>query len=192
MIQQSKTIKYFYTKESLIQIFLVCAFPLHLWSLLMAFRDFSWVAARTYVWDAIGLVSYALAFALVESLGIFLIVLCLGLLVPTFWGTKKRTALISTFYLIVSFWAILAQLYSANGYALPEWFTAWMWTSGHPARIYWGMLIFLVSLSAALPIWLVIKKDTQTIFENIILLSALYIILDLAAIIIIVIRNFHY
>ena len=37
----------FYTAGSLFQLFSVCAFPIHLWSLVMAFRDLAWVSART-------------------------------------------------------------------------------------------------------------------------------------------------
>jgi len=45
-------------------LFLISAFPLHVWTLLLAFRDFSWLTERTNLWDAIGVLSYGLIYAL--------------------------------------------------------------------------------------------------------------------------------
>ena len=67
-----------YSRQGLGSLFLTCAFPLHFWALLMAFRDISWVAERTNLWDAIGVLGYGLVFALVESILIFLVLALLG------------------------------------------------------------------------------------------------------------------
>lgn len=46
----------------------MCAFSLHLWALILIFRDVSWVAERINMWDAIGVASYGLVLAFIESL----------------------------------------------------------------------------------------------------------------------------
>lgn len=79
----------------------MCAFPLHLWTLILSFRDFSWVTERTNAWDAVGVVSYGLLFAFVESLIIFCIMALLGFLVSSKWDEPRRIALLSTLILLL-------------------------------------------------------------------------------------------
>ena len=73
-----------YSKQGLWNLFLICAFPLHVWTIILAFRDFSWVTERTNSWDALGVVSYGLIFALIESVAVFLVAL-----VARFSGFKE-------------------------------------------------------------------------------------------------------
>src|SRR3972149_6026554 len=47
-----------YSKKGLWTLFLMCAFPLHVWAFILSFMDFSWVAERTNTWDALGVISY--------------------------------------------------------------------------------------------------------------------------------------
>jgi len=188
--------KRLYTPQSLFQLFMVCAFPLHAWTLFAAFRDFAWVALRTYTWDAIGLVSYALAFALVETIGVFLLVLLMGLLVPASWEMDKRTAIIGTMFLVIASWSILSQIYSSFGYPLPNWLLRVLMQSMHPLRILWGAILPVVTLSVVVPIILVVKREQAKklvigFFERISVLSSFYIFLDLLGIIIIIVRNMH-
>ena len=183
-----------YTRNSLIQLFLICALPLHIWAFLMALRDFGWVAARTYVWDAVGMVAYALVFALVETMGVFLIVILLGLLVPRRWEEELKLALIGTLFLIVAVWSILGQVYSLFGHPLPVWAIDYLVQSGHPFRIIWGATLLVVGFSVILPAYLILKlnkvKDLMVrMFDQITVLSAFYVLCDLVGIIIIVIRN---
>src|SRR5512141_1446140 len=70
-----------YTRQGLWSLFLMCAFPLHVWALILAFRDVSWVTERTNSWDAVGVVAYGLLFTLVESVLVFGIMTLLGFLI---------------------------------------------------------------------------------------------------------------
>ncbi len=183
-----------YTKKSLYQLFMLCAFPIHVWAFLMAFRDFGWVAERTNVWDALGLLSYAMAFAMLESIGVFLIVVLLGLLVPSEWGADKRLALLGILFLIVCLWAILGQMYSIAGYPVPKWVVNFLVWTEHPLRMLWGGAFLLAVVSAALPALWILKREKAKgmiidMFDRISLLSAIYVFFDLVGIIIIAIRN---
>src|SRR4026207_921538 len=95
-----------YTRGGLWSLFLMCALPLHAWTLILAFRDLAWLTDRTNSWDAIGVLSYGLLFALVESVILFLLVACLGLLLPRNWEPQRRTALLGIFALVLSLWAM--------------------------------------------------------------------------------------
>jgi hypothetical protein len=178
------------------KLFLVSAFPLHVWTLLMAFRDFAWVAARTYTWDAIGLVSYALVAALLETMAVFLLVWLAGFLVPFRWDMNKRLAMLGTQFLVVASWSILSKIYTALDSPLPIWLSNFMIADGHPLRILWAIAGTLVTASAVAPAFLIMKRESAArsvngVFDRIVVLSSFYLILDLIGILIIVIRNIH-
>ncbi len=183
-----------YSRKSLLQLFLVCAFPLHLWTLLMAFRDFGWVALRTDVWDAVGLVSYALIIALVESLLVFIFTALLGLLPPWNWPVDKRTALIGALFLILSAWSILSKTFALYGNPIPSSVLDFIQAAGHPLRLVWGFVFILVLLSVSLPaLWIARSPRAQAamigFFERLMILSSFYLLLDMAGIVMIVLRN---
>ncbi len=196
MTEQNSFFSRLYTTESLFQLFMVCVFPLHLWALLMAFRDFAWVATRTYTWDAIGLVAYTLCFTLVETIAVFLVVTLLGLLVPQTWGMKKRTALAGTLFLVTAFWAILAQSYYLL-HGFPWWLIDFLVQVGHPIRVLWAGALLLVTASVITPVLLIARKENVKdkvigVFERITVVSSLYVFLDVVGIAIVVLRNIYH
>jgi len=183
-----------FTRKGLFQLFMVCAFPIHVWAIIMAFRDFSWVAERTNTWDAVGLFSYAVVFALVETLGVFLIMFLIGLFMPNGWDAEKRLALLGTLFLTLAVWAVLGQVYSMNGYSLPQWIVDFLVRSSHPFRFIWGGVFLSVGISVAVPVIFILrlekgKKAVIEIFDRITMLSSLYILFDIAGIVVLVMRN---
>src|ERR1044071_1522291 len=120
-----------FTRKGIFQLFMLCVFPIHAWALFAGFRDFSWVAQRTNVWDALGLLSYSIVFALIETTGIFFIVLLCGFLIPNQIDIEKRLAFLGTSFLGVAFWAILGQVYSWLQYPLPGWLIDILHSTNH-------------------------------------------------------------
>src|SRR3970040_2249701 len=110
----------YYYKQGLWSLFLMCAFPLHLWTIILAFRDFSWLIERSNLWDAISVISYGLIFALTESVMVFLVAALLGPLVPNYWGHDRRVTVISTLVFGAALWAMISQLYWLVGISIPE------------------------------------------------------------------------
>src|SRR5512146_2668540 len=78
-----------YSRPGLWSLFVMCAFPQHAWAFVLALRDVSWVADRTNAWDAVGVVSYGLLFALLESLLLFGVMVLLGYLVSGSWDVDR-------------------------------------------------------------------------------------------------------
>lgn len=196
MKQKNTSQNRLYTPESLFKLFMVCAFPLHAWTLLMAFRDFAWVALRTYTWDAIGLVSYSLVFTLLETMAAFLLVLLVGFLVPLRWDLDKRLAMLGTLFLVVASWSIASKIYTAFDSPVPIWLLDFMRADGHILRILWGIAGMLVIVSAVIPAAVLLKRASATkavhsVFEKLVVLSSFYVFLDLIGIVIIIIRNLH-
>ena len=99
-----------------------------------------------------------------------------------------------TLVIIVSIWAILGQLYFMLGWSLPA---AWIQTlaqTAHPLRIIYLIALILVGLSVLLPVYAQLKSDklsqmTYEFFDRLAMLVVLYLVLDFASIVIIIVRN---
>jgi hypothetical protein len=183
-----------YSRQTLWSLFLMCAFPLHAWTILLAFRDISWVAERTNMWDAIGVVSYGLIFAFVESLIVFLITVLLGFLVSRHWSQDRRVILLGILVLVDALWSMLSQYYFLGKLSLPETMNRFMVESGHPVRILYVFILPLISFSALLPTYLILKSDKAFQFfrglvDRVTLLTLFYLFFDLIGLIIVIVRN---
>jgi len=183
-----------YSRQGLWSLFLMCAFPLHFWTLLLAFRDISWLTERSNLWDAIGVVSYGLLFAFVESLMVFLVVALLGLLISAKWEEARRIALLSILMLVLSLWAMYGQAHFIWNLTPAGWILRLAAQSGHPYRIIFGITFIEVVLTVAVPTFLVLHWDkffhfVREAIDRLSLLTSLYLVLDLFGLVIVVIRN---
>ena len=183
-----------YSRQGLWLLFLICAFPLHLWTLILAFRDISWITERTNTWDAIGVVSYGMVFALVESVLIFLVLLLLGLITPWRWDPDRRIAFLAFLVLITSVWAMISQLLFLWNVSLPAQAIEFLRESDHPVRITYAVCLMVITPTVLLPAYSFLKtKKAVTVMQNLIerlsLLSMFYLVFDLLGVIIIVVRN---
>ncbi|MCJ7433552.1 MAG: hypothetical protein MUO77_08705 [Anaerolineales bacterium] len=183
-----------YSKQGLWSLFNICAFPPHFWTLLLAFRDISWLTERSNLWDAIGVVSYGLVFAFAESLIVFILSALLGLLISTKWEEARRIALLSTLMFILSLWAMYGQAYFVWNMSPSDQILKLMAQSGHPYRIIFGITSIEVFLTVAVSTILVLRWDkffhfVQEAIDRISLLTLLYLVLDLFGLVIVVIRN---
>ena len=190
----SKLILGRYTRQGLWSLFLMCALPLHAWTMLLAFRDLSWLTDRTNAWDAIGVMCYGLLFALVESVLLFLVTAVLGFLLPARWEPERRTAVLSALVLVLSVWAIVSQLYFLINVQLPGGLVALLVKSQHPLWIIYTVIPAIVILSFGLPVWSLMRgsgglRAMGTAIERLGLLATFYLVFDIAAIAIVVIRN---
>jgi len=187
------------SKGDLVTLFLIVAFPIHAWSIFMVLQDFQWVMERTVsVWDGVGYASYSLTFALFESIVIFIIVWLLSLLLPSRWKSNKALAGMGTLMVSVSIWAILNQLYffyidTPFVKSLPLLFTG----LAHPIRIFYlsvGVLFLLILASIIGPLFFINRskkyvKATMAVVDRLIILSGLYIVIDIIGIVVVIIRN---
>jgi hypothetical protein len=183
-----------YSKQGLWSLFLICAFPLHLWTLILAFRDISWVTERTNAWDAIGVVSYGLIFAFVESVVIFLIFALLGLLTPKQWESDRRISFLAFLVLITSVWGMISQLLFLWNVSLPSQAVEFLRRSNHPLRIMYAVCLIVVTPTVLLPAYSFIRsKKAVTVMQNLIerlaLLTSFYLFFDALGLIVIIIRN---
>jgi hypothetical protein len=172
----------------------MCAFPLHFWTLLLAFREISWLTERSNLWGAIGVLAYGLVFAFVESLLVCLIIALLGFLISTKWDEPRRIALLSVLMFVVSFWAMFSQAHFIWGISPPASILTFIAQSGHPYRYLFGITLVEVVGTTAVPAFLVLRWEKFFLFvlegiDRISLLASFYLVLDLVGLAIVVIRN---
>jgi hypothetical protein len=151
---------------------LIIAFPIHVWTIVLVMRDFSWVSERTNAWDAIGLGAYGLVFAFVESVCVFLVALLVSLFIPRGWSEDKRLATIFILYLVVVFWAILIQVYAYANVGVPEGVISFFAGSSHPYRILLAVMLVLILPTIVIPIYLMLKSKklvsaVQSVMEKV-------------------------
>ncbi|HLF73874.1 MAG TPA: hypothetical protein VI524_05990 [Anaerolineales bacterium] len=183
-----------YSRQGLWSLFLVCAFPLHLWTLILAFRDISWLTERTNAWDAVGVASYGMVFALIESVVVFLVVALLGFLTPRRWQSDQRVAFLGLLILLTSLWGMIGQLLFLSNVWLPAPAVQFLRESGHPLRIMYAAALAVVVPTVVLPIYSFIRWQKavafmQNLMERLSVLTMFYLVFDLLGLIIIIIRN---
>ncbi len=193
-MNQSKLILGRYTRAGLWSLFLMCALPQHAWTLVLAFRDLAWLTDRTNAWDAIGVLCYGLLFALGESLLLFLLIASLGILLPRRWEPEHRIALLGIFALVFSLWAMLAQLFFLVKMRFSDGIIAFLVASAHPLWVIYGVLLVIVSATFVLPAVMIGRpgnglKGAAALIDRLGLLAMFYLVFDVAALVVVVIRN---
>lgn len=183
-----------YSRQGFLSLFLTCAFPLHFWALLMAFRDISWLTERTNLWDAIGVVSYGLLFAFVESVMIFLVLALVGLMMPSQWSSDRRVTFLALLILLLSLWGMISQLLFLWNVFLPASVIQLLRNSGHALRILYTASLAIVIPTILLPVYLFVRSNRSVtvmkdLMERFSLLTMLYLFLDAVGIVIVIIRN---
>ena len=194
MKQLTTTKQNIYTKQGLWSLFLMCAFPLHMWTLILAFQDVEWVTERTNAWDAVGVVSYALLFALIETILVFLTFTALGFLIPRQWKPNRRIGFLILLVLLLSAWGIISQLLFLWHINLPEPAIQFLAHSGRPLRYLYAGSLAVVIPAIALPVYFFLKSDRMLAWildlaDRLSVLVGLYLFFDVIGIIIVIIRN---
>jgi hypothetical protein len=183
-----------FDRGDLFKLFLIVAFPLHVWTIFMALRDVGWVAEGRTVNGAIGFSAYVLVFTLVESLALFVFVLLLGLLISKKWNKDQRLASLGLVAVILASWSIIEQIILVllfdritNALASFTFLAASPW-------IGFAILAVVVAVSFALPVFLALRslkitKGLLAVFDRISLLSGFYLVFDALAIVTLIVRN---
>jgi len=183
-----------YSKFGLWQLFTAIAFPLHIWAIVLILMDISWIAERTNYWDAIGVASYGLMFALFESLLFFGILVLIGFIFPKSWNESKRITLLGSLILLTTIWAMLGQLYFLLEISLPVGIIQFLASQAHPLWILYATLLILVAPTVMLVAYFAaysekFQRAFLTLIDRLSPLMGLYLFLDVVGIVIVIIRN---
>ncbi len=181
-------------KSNLWKLFLMAAFPTHVWTILLIFQDYSWVTERNNSWDAIGVGAYGLLAAFAESVFVFVIALLLSFLLPRQWSQAKRLTILSGLIFIVALAEIFNQLFFMLEWGLPAGLFTFLIQRAHPLWYIYGALLAIITPALMLLIYFsaVSEKFTNAainIVERLSLLTTLYLLLDLGGLVVVIIRN---
>ena len=163
-------------RSTLIAILAAVAVPLHLWVLLLLAASMPQWLLRLTPMQLVGSVSYSLAFALLETLIVFAVVLGLLFILPKrLVGTAPvpLAAVAVALTLLLMIWVILT-------------------TFAQQTRLLLGFAVYLVLLAVgviALRRSSRLARGVAAVVDRLIPLALLYIFLDILGVIVVIIRN---
>jgi hypothetical protein len=181
------------SKADLVKLFLTVSFPIQAWSIFLVIRDADWVIERTNISDWIGYASYSLVYALGESIIVFIIFLLFSFLTFKDWKGDRLVSQLGTLAFVVSTWTILNQVFFLINPPPREWLVLFIYYRiGFKIAPY--VFAALVTISVVVPMFLIHRYDKvdraiSNIFERLTLLTILYLVLDAAGLIVVLVRN---
>jgi hypothetical protein len=169
------TFKQRFTTQGLTQLFVYCAFPIHVWALINMFRDVpSWLLYMPSR-DVVGSVAYTLTFALVETLIVLMVVLLVGMIVPRRWVVKKYVPLTSALLVELAVMAIVFQYFIIHH--LPK------------RNLVIGYALILALTTGIVLRFPKVGAVLRWVSERLVVLSFIYIFFDVLGMLIVVVRN---
>lgn len=157
-------------------VFAICALPINIWAIINTLYFIpSWILYRD-LWDLTGAVAYVLFFSLIEICGLFVLIMIGGFLTPKRW-LKNNFIAFSTVIVIEATTIAIALHY----------FPKLLWQKKAIAFVF--VLVFVVA-AILINRFPALRKGINTIVERISVLSFIYLILNVVALVIVVIRNY--
>jgi hypothetical protein len=182
------------TKKELVNLFLVIAFPIHAWAIILVLTDYRWVYDQFGMGIFIGYASYTLVFAFFESVIFLLFLWILSFLLPKRWAGRRSFSMLTLWAMVISLWAIGNQVFHLL-LEDPPGFLSWIMLRVYYYQVLgFSILVALILISVILPLILIpryarIETGIIRVVERITLLSSIYLIFDLFGFIIIIVRN---
>jgi hypothetical protein len=164
-----------FTNQGLAQIFVYCAFPIHVWALLNMFKDVpSWVLYMPSG-DVVGSIAYVLSFALFETLLILLVVLAVGFIIPKRWVVEKYVPLVSALLVELTIMAIVFQRSIIEH--LPK------------RNLVIGFALILAASTLLVLRFPKVGSALSWVAERLLVLSFIYIFFDVLGVLVVILRN---
>jgi hypothetical protein len=172
----------FPSRGELFYTFAVGVFFVHLWTFYNVFHEVPAWVIRMSLWDVIGVVSYVLLFALVDSLLLAGGLTAVAVVLPNRWFKDNFVAQGSVAALLISAFAVFFHL---QGDALDIW--------SFKRLLFWGGI---AALSVVLVSFIVNRIPRASVFirgavERIVVVSAIYLFLDIFSVLVVVARNLY-
>lgn len=184
----------------LFKLFILIAFPIHVWSIFQTFNNAAWVASRTRWWDALGYGAYAQMYALIESFLVFLVAVPIFLMLKKNRTPEKALAVTAFTYLaIVALWIFRAIMINRTGDEIfLDRFINNLADEGKWRKRYRYGAVMLASGLLGLPVVLAAflsnraknaEKFILGLIDRIEVLMYLFLVLDAAGMVLVIVRN---
>jgi hypothetical protein len=155
----------FPTKQEALLVFSACIFPIHIWTTIVFLYNFPSLILKANLWQILGVLAYALVFALFESLLLFGFLVLLAAILPREAFMGRFVPVGTLLALVITGVALLVntQFMQKN---------SWAWLPVL-AVIVFGLFASLRRPAEGSPMTLLAERFT--------LIASLYILLDLLA-----------
>lgn len=180
-------------RQQVWRFFLLCTIPVHLWTILVLFRDVEWVLRDFNFGIFLGYVGFALTFAFFESLVVLAALLLIGLTISRKWSPAQVTALHFVALAVISIWAVANQVFFILLENPFTWFEWILLRLPNRQTLAYNLLVFLVVSSAVVPIALVLRWEhiaaalSRTV-DRLAVLAYFYLGLDVIGLLIVIVR----
>jgi hypothetical protein len=186
-----------FQKGEIWKLFLVVCAPVHFWAIFMALQDLEWIVGRSYFWEFIGYLGYILVIAFLESALLTGVLILAGLLLPQQWQEGKNLAVLSLWALAVLLAGIANQYYfflDINPKTSSHYLLRLLDYIHYYDKLVFCAVVLVSLLAAALPPVLAagFEKFTRGVLglvERISVLSAIFLFLDAAGLLVVIYRN---
>jgi hypothetical protein len=169
-------------KTEYFKLFLVCAFPIHVWAYISLLNDIPAMQLQVSILHILSIASYVLTFAFFESVFIFGLILLVFLFLPERLFELKLVHLVAILIITISISLSFIHLYDyweIESLSFADWIVLW---------VLIGLFILITSLYL-----LTRTQRAQTILQSgidrLAVLSLVYISLDILSLFVITGRN---
>lgn len=178
--------KRFPKRQEIVTLFLVCVFPTHVWSLIAFLREIPSYVMRLDIGEIAGVFAYTQSFILFETFLILLCVIALACLLPRQLILDRFVSQGAILVLVTSFWVIPVHYQERIVSKLS------LNVTNYLIFIFILALTYMVSmfgLSIILRRYPRFESGFQSFVDRLVVLSAIYGLLDLASLFIVIYRN---
>jgi hypothetical protein len=171
-----------YNRREIFLGFIAIAFPIQVWAIINILREVPAWILRLSFWDMWGVISYTLAYALIESVIICILFVTIGVVLPKKYFRENFIAYTAIFSIFLSLIFIAVQTYANQ-----------LKSMGMVALGIMGFVLISIMLGSYLLIYHKPKAATTitSIVDRLVVLSILYLTIDFLAIITIIFRNLN-
>lgn len=172
----------FPARAELFYTFATGVFFIHLWTFYNVFHEVPAWVIRMSLWEVIGVISYVLLFALIDSLLLAAGLTAVAVVLPNGWFRDHFMAQGSVAALLISAFAVFFHLW---GDALDIW--------SFKRLLFWGGIagLTVVLLSFAVNRIPKVSGYIRGAVERIAVVSAIYLFLDFSSVVIVLVRNIY-
>lgn len=156
------------------------AFPVHVWAILNIMREIPAWILRLSLWDVVSVVAYSLLFSLLETLILFAGIVLLAVVLPRRWLGDKLVPLATAVLFLTAGWFVILQI---NG--------GWITNRQVVPLAIWAGSYLLVLAGALFVVFrkTAVARGLHSFSQRLLVLSVLYLVVDLIGLAIIVARN---
>jgi hypothetical protein len=168
------------SRDQVMITFAVIVFVVHIWSIYNLLVEVPAWLLRLSSWELVGVISYTLVFALIESLIILIILVFVATILPECWFRQRFVAISSLFVFLAAIWVIPVHLYED---AIRSW--------GIPGAMVFISLVFVTFVAVNFFVFRSTRFENKivSIMQRITVLAILYLMIDLIAFMIVLGRN---